>query len=134
MRQVELKLYLDYPSFMLRRFSYFFACVLLVLMPLQSIAAANMSICNSIMPTNTQQQAQTMPCHDDMNSNSHGESKSACKASCAALCVSLCAMTALPSNMPVASFLASSSLLRMPHQPYVSITQPNLQRPPIFFS
>jgi hypothetical protein len=144
MRQVELKLYLDYPSCMLRRFSHFFACLLLVLIPLQGIAAANMSICNSMMQTNTkhasiiqtstQQQAQTMPCHDDMNSKLHGNGKSTSKTSCAALCASLCAMTALPSNIPVASFLASASVMHMPHQTYVSITQPSLQRPPIFFS
>lgn len=144
MRQVELKLYLNYPNCMLRRFSNFFACLLLVLIPLQGIAAANMSICNSMMQTDTkhasiiqtstQQQAQTMPCHDDMNSKFHSDGKSTSKTSCAALCASLCAMTALPSNMPVASFFVSSSLMQMPHQTYVSITQPNLQRPPIFFS
>ena len=152
MRQVELKLYLDYPNCMLRRFSYFFACLLLLLVPLQSIAAVNMSICNSMMQagtkhtntlqasttqTSTQLQAQKMPCHDmnsNAHSNSHSEGKSTCKTSCAALCASLCAMTALPSNMPVASFIASSSLVQMRHQTYVSITQPNLQRPPIFFS
>lgn len=140
MRQVELKLYLDYPSCMLRRCSHFFACLLLLLMPLHSIAAANMSICNSMMQVEhagTKQQAQTMPCHDMNNkthSNSHTQGKSTCKTSCAALCASLCAMTALPSNMPAASFFASSSLMQMPHQTYVSINQPNLQRPPIFFS
>ena len=139
MRQVELKLYLDYPSCMLRRFSHFFACLLFLLMPLHSIAAANMSICNSMMQIEhaNAEQAQTMPCHDMSNkahSNSHTEGKSTCKTSCAALCASLCAMTALPSNMPAASFFASSSLMQMPHQTYVSINQPNLQRPPIFFS
>ena len=140
MRQVELKLYLDYPNCMLRRYSHFFACLLLLLVPLQSIAAVNMSICNSMMHAEhagTKQQAQTMPCHDMNNkahSNSHTEGKSTCKTSCAALCASLCAMTALPSNMPAASFFASSSLVQMRHQTYVSIIQPNLQRPPIFFS
>jgi hypothetical protein len=123
---------------MFKCFSHFFACLLLVLIPLQGFAAANMSICNSIMQSSAQQAMRNMPCHDSMSSNEQHAKKhhqqSSCKTSCAALCASLGAMTVLPSNMPAASFLASSSLMHMPHQPYASITQPNLQRPPIFLA
>lgn len=128
---------------MLKRFSYFFACLLLVLMPLQGVAAANMSICNSLMQLNAQQveldvQAMhNMPCHDSMISKAqhiekHDE-KTVRKTSCATLCASLNAMTALASMKPATTFLASSALVHFPQQSYVSITQPNLQRPPISF-
>ena len=122
-------------SFMLKRFSHFFASLLLMLMPLQGIAAANMSICNSLMQSSTQQDSQTMknmPCHD-MNSNTHGKHPT-CKASCAKLCASLNAMTTLPSNASVASFLALNILVQSSQQTYVSVTQPSLQRPPILLS
>ncbi len=127
---------------MLKHFSHFFACLLLVLMPLQGIAAANMSICNSLMQSTEQQVMHNMPCHDDMDSNAqpaekrsdkHGE-QSTCKTSCATLCASLNAMTALTSMKPATTFLASSGLVHFPQQSYVSITQPNLQRPPISFT
>jgi hypothetical protein len=118
---------------MLRRFSHFFACLLLVLLPLQGFAAANMSICNSMMQSSAEQAMQNMPCHDNMNSNAqHGE-KNTCKTSCATLCASLSTMTALPSNPQAATFLVSAQTVNFPQQVYVSITQPNLQRPPISF-
>jgi hypothetical protein len=127
---------------MLKRFSHFFACLLLVLMPLQGIAAANMSICNSLMQSSEQQVMQNMPCHEGMTGNAqqtekhndkHGE-QNTCKTSCATLCASLNAMTALTSVKPATTFMASSALVHFPQQTYVSITQPNLQRPPISLS
>jgi hypothetical protein len=131
---------------MLKRFSHFFACILLVLMPLQGFAAANMSVCNSMMQAQSiAPKSANMPCHKHMASTvSEAKSqqtakhtapcKAACKTFCATLCASLCAMTALPSDIKPAAFLASSALISLPDQAYASITQPNLQRPPIFVS
>lgn len=127
-----------YPNAMLKRFTHFFACVLLVLTPLQGIAAANMSICNSMMQSHHGEPKQAnMPCHEGMSKSTANPSEkhqSPCKASCATLCASLCAMTTLPSNFQPAAFLAPSALVSQPHQACASITQPNLQRPPIFVS
>jgi hypothetical protein len=126
---------------MLKRFSHFFACVLLVLMPLQGFAAANMSICNSMMQAQSSApRSAGMPCHKHM-AGMAGETKSqqmpcktACKTVCATLCASLGAITALPSDIKPAAFLASSALIGLPNQLYASITQPNPQRPPIVLS
>ncbi|HSI24359.1 MAG TPA: hypothetical protein VK952_01940 [Methylotenera sp.] len=128
---------------MLKRFSLFFAYWLLLVIPLQGIAAANMSICNSLMQPNAQQVSQEpqalhdMPCHDSMDNNKqhakkHGENNP-CKTSCAVLCASLNAMTALPSTAPATTFLVTAQTVNIPQQIYVSITQPSLQRPPISF-
>jgi hypothetical protein len=126
---------------MLKRFSHFFACLLLVLMPLQGFAAANMSICNSMMQAQSiTPKSVDMPCHKHMASmagetkNQQMPCKTACKTVCATLCASLGAMTALPSDIKPAVFLASSALVSLPNQVYASITQPKLQRPPIFVS
>jgi len=119
-------------------FSHLFDCLLLALIPLQGIAAANMSICNSMMQSSAQQAMRDMPCHDSMSNHEQHAKKhhqhSSCKTSCAALCASLGAMTALPSNVTTVSFLAKSVLVYLPQQVYASITQPNLQRPPIFLA
>jgi hypothetical protein len=44
------------------------------------------------------------------------------------------AMTTLPSGIKPATFLASSALVSMPHQSYVSVILPSPQRPPILLS
>ena len=124
---------------MLKYFSQLLACLLLVLIPLQSIAAANMLVCNSMMHAqNNSQQLQTEPCHMHMvgmykSSEAPLEKHQSpcCKTTCAALCASLNAMTALPSSIKPATFLVSTGLISIPYQAYASITQPNLQRPPI---
>lgn len=128
---------------MLKRFSYFFSCLLLVLMPLQGFAVANMSICNSLMQAqaNSMAQMQNMPCHQHMASGANTQDthahknpcKSACKTNCATLCASLSGLTALPSELKPMPLLAISNDLVTYTQLYVSITQANLQRPPIFF-
>lgn len=132
---------------MLKRLSHFFACLLLVLMPMQGFAAANMSICNSLMQVEaiSINQMQNMPCHKHMasmaseaRSNDTASHQPPCKTSCKTVCASLCAsfatMAALPGNIPAAGFYSSSSLISLPNQVYASITQPNLQRPPILLS
>ncbi len=124
---------------MLRRSSYFFACVLLVLMPLQGFAAANMSICNSLMQVeaNSIKQMQNMPCHKhmagDINTQDSCKHKNTCKTNCATLCASLSGLTALPSDLKPIPLRATSNALDSYTQAYVSITQANLQRPPISF-
>lgn len=142
---------------MLERFTHFIACILLVLMPLQVFAAASMSICNSMMQVqsitsnSTTSNSTKMPCHEHMASleseassqdsaNSTMPSdvtpsdKKPCKTVCATLCANLSAMTALLSNIKSVVFIASTDLISLPKPVYTSITQPNLQRPPNFFS
>jgi hypothetical protein len=129
---------------MFKRFSKFFACVLLVLMPLQGFAAASMRICNGMMPAqvvpSAHQAAHSMPCHEPEKSLSavsaqldkkHAHS---CKASCAALCASLCAMTALSSNVAPFVLPLSTQAVSILHQSYTSIALASLQRPPIRLS
>ena len=133
---------------MLTRFSHFFACLLVVLIPLQGFAAANMSICNSLMQAEAsyakQQEVQTTPCHEhmagmtktsgDLSNNHSGKHKSACKTNCVTLCSSLCAMTALPSNIKPATLQDTSKAMTLLSQSYASITLPSPQRPPILLS
>ena len=111
-------------------------------MPLQGIAAANMSICNSMMQSHVQQnieQLQAKPCHMHMASMANIKQSSckhdtACKTACATLCASLSVMTEMPSDIKPAHFMLSTALLSTPYQAYASITQPNLQRPPILLA
>ena len=137
---------------MLTRFSRFFACLLVVLIPLQGFAAANMSACNALMQAvvnqTKQQGVRVMPCHEHMagmtktsgnlsNNQSHqhsGNHKNTCKTSCATLCNSLCAMTALPSNIKPATLQDTSRAMTLFSQSYASITLPSPQRPPILLS
>ena len=138
---------------MLTRFSRFFACLLVVLIPLQGFAAANMSACNALMLAavnqTKQQGVRVMPCHEHMAgmtntsgdlSNNHldnnhsSKHKSACKTNCATLCNSLCAMTALPSNIKPATLQDTSRAMTLFSQSYASITLPSPQRPPILLS
>ena len=126
---------------MLKRFSHFFAYCLLVLIPLQVVAAANMSVCNSLMQSTAQQVMHNMPCHDGMSNVQHSEEsgekhngKNTGKAHCATVCASLNGMTALPSMTPTTPFLVTAQTVNIQQQVYVSITQPSLQRPPISFT
>ena len=133
---------------MLKRFSHFFACLLVVLIPLQGFAAANMSACNALMQAAAnqakQQEVQTTPCHEhmagmtktsgDLSNNHSGKHKSACKTNCVTLCSSLCAMTALPSNIKPATLQDTSKAMTLLSQSYASITLPSPQRPPILLS
>lgn len=122
---------------MLKRFSHFFVWLLLVLMPLQGIAAANMAACNASMQANMEsKQAQTMPCHEHAANKAKPSEhhKNTCKANCATLCASLCAVTVLPSYIKPAALLAATQVLSLADLTYASITQPSLQRPPIFVS
>jgi hypothetical protein len=121
---------------MLKRFPHFFACLLLLSMPLQSIAAANMLICNSLMQAESQVM-QNMPCHKNINkhdSHQSGQQQSACKTVCATLCAGLNTIATLPISISAANLQLSTPLLNLPNQVYASITQASLQRPPIFLA
>ena len=131
---------------MLKKFPRLFACLLLMLIPFQSIAAANMLVCNSMMQAkiheqNNSQQVHAEPCHMHMASMSkptetpsEKHQNPCCKTTCATLCASLNGMTALPSSIKPATFLVLTVLISIPDLAYASITQPNLQRPPILFA
>ena len=118
------------------------AFILMLLISLQSVAAANVSICNSMMQAQLgEQNATAMSCHQHMAGmskaipNQHGcADKTICKTICATLCASFSAMAAIPNDIRPVVFSAASSSMRMLHQSYTSVTLPNLQRPPIFLS
>jgi len=124
---------------MLKRFSFIFAYILLVIMPIQSMAAANMLVCNSVMQSTKTTQA--MPCHEatvDKNAaTEHHHSQqhqNSCKTNCGMLCASLCAMTALPHDIHSTQVNDTSLASTFFVQSYTSITLASLQRPPIFLS
>lgn len=132
-----------YHKNMLKRFAHLFAYLLLVMLPLQSIAAANMLVCNSMMQRQVSsvptERVNSMPCHEhmaDMVTSSHMETKhkNSCKSTCGALCSTLCAMTALPNSINTTLTSTSSPLVSLAEQSYSSVTLPNTQRPPIFLS
>ena len=133
---------------MFTRLSRYFACLLVVLIPLQGFAAANMSACNALMQADVnqakQQGVRVMPCHEhmagmtktsgDLSNNHSNKHNNACKTSCATLCNSLCAITALPSNIKPATLQDTSGAMTLFSQSYASITLPSPQRPPILLS
>ena len=131
---------------MLKRFSHIAIYLLLVLMPLQSIAAANMLVCNSMMTMDkVGEKSQMMRCHEHMNStasnninqkhdsDASNKYKDACKANCSH-CASMCAMAALLAHLKSTALETSSQTFSLAHQAYASIILPNLQRPPIHLS
>ena len=127
---------------MLRDFTQFFAWLLLVLMPLQGLAAANMSVCNSMVQGQvSEHQSVNKPCHmakmkmasmTKMQDNC--KHKTACKNSCAALCASLSSMTALNQAVPTLPVLAASQIVTAYNNSYISYLPTNLQRPPILLA
>jgi hypothetical protein len=115
-------------------------------MPLQSIAAANMLVCNSLMQSNynlslqlnpTADKADNMPCHaTKTNVADHQQPSSTAseKGHCGALCSSLCTVAALPHLFNLGLNTSASTGVIAIDQTYVSITLPTFQRPPIFLS
>jgi hypothetical protein len=133
---------------MLRRYSHFFAYLLLVLMPLQALASANMLVCNSIMQVQAtkmftqsamaKQSVQQASCHQHINNSveqvKHQDNhQSSCNALCAATCANLSALSALTNNIKFNFQPENMQLFDFNNQNYASITLPNLQRPPITF-
>jgi hypothetical protein len=116
-----------------------FACLLLVLLPLQSIAAANMLVCNSLMQlahgqalSHTSVQGDSMPCHDMGQKPDHQQQKSL--KNCGVLCSSLCAVVAISDIQTMSMQLPTAELIGLNAESYISITLPQLQRPPIFLA
>lgn len=133
---------------MIKRFSHFCASLLLILMPLQALASANMLVCNSIMQAQAmkvftqsataKQAAQQAPCHQHINNSveqvKHQDNhQSSCNALCAATCASLSALSGLTNNIKFNFQPENMQLFDFNNQNYASITLPNLQRPPIAF-
>jgi hypothetical protein len=124
---------------MIKHFSQFFACLLMVLIPLHAIAASNMTMCNSMMQLNvssTQTNAD-MPCHEHMDNTPEAmqdEKSNISSVHCAAMCASLHVISIMPGEMNPTSYLALPPVISMPDQAYTSITQANLLRPPIFLT
>jgi hypothetical protein len=131
---------------MLRRFLHTFAYLLLLVMPLQSIAAANMLVCNSLMQSNynlslqvksSADKADNMPCHEaKANVAEHQQPTSTAseKSHCGVLCNSLSSVAALPQLFNLGLSSSASTGVIAIDQNYVSITLPTFQRPPIFLS
>ena len=136
---LELKAIFSYLRNMLKRFSHFAAYLLLVLMPMQALATANMLVCNSLMQSNaakyatekTSSAVSEMPCHQHKATQKADESKST--SSCNTTCANLCALTAMPVQIQSNFALNSTQVFDFNHQIYASIPQQNLQRPPITF-
>lgn len=127
----------------MKYFSRYFACLLLVLIPLQAIAATNMAVCNSMMRATaaSENTVAQMPCHkgmdkvmevsQDQKKSSH---KPACESYCAAMCASFNVISITGFAVNPSNHLTSSLIIALPDQAYTSITQANLLRPPIFLS
>ena len=146
---LELKGLFRYPTNMLKQVVHFVAYLLLVLMPLQALATANMLVCNSVMQSSVmmsesvqhdskslQSATNPMSCHQHVASkNAHkNESKSSCKSFCASLCSNLCALTAITTPVNPSFNIKSIQVYDFNHQIYASIPQQNLQRPPILLA
>jgi len=125
----------------MKRFSLFIAWLLLVLMPLQVLAASNMSVCNSSrqIAAATEHADAEMPCHEEMSDASEmmqDQIKSphniVCESYCVAMCASLNVVSTLHNNLSLIDYSALSSVIRMPQKSYTSVVQSNLLRPPIF--
>lgn len=128
---------------MLKRYSHFFACLLLVLMPMQALATANMLVCNSMMQTNILKESaksasSEMSCHQakqnaDVELDKKHNQKTSHQPSCMSVCANMCALTAIPVHIQSDFALHFTQVLDFNDQDYASITLSNPQRPPINF-
>lgn len=123
--------------------SQFFACLLLVLIPLQANAALNMAVCNKMMQANISNEyiSTDMPCHKHMDNvvevaqfQEKSNPNSECETYCAAICASLNVISITNNMFNLSDYLVSTPIISKPDQAYASITQANLLRPPIFLS
>lgn len=122
------------------RTSQLLAFLMIFFVSLQSFAAAQMSVCNSMIQSKSPLMSlSTMPCHDHMDGmsmdmeNTKGEKNSTNKNFCTTLCSSLGAIIVLPRHIHPTAFQVVS-LIYVDYQHYTSITLPRPQRPPILFS
>lgn len=122
--------------------SRFFSCLLLVLIPLQTIAATNMSLCSRMQASAANQyRSSDMPCHKHMGNvvevaqlQEKSNSNTECESYCAAICASLNVISITNSMINLSDYLVSTPIIIKPDQDYASIIQANLLRPPIFLS
>ncbi|HEY0562741.1 MAG TPA: hypothetical protein VGD04_05395 [Methylophilus sp.] len=121
---------------MFKRFIPLFAYLLLLLMPLQALATANMLVCNSMMQAHVSSHSvESMPCHQDVKSttSSHDDQQQTpAKAHCISVCANVCAMTAVSTKADAPFIATAIQLIDFKSIDYRSVTLPNLQRPPIF--
>lgn len=117
--------------------------LLLLLLPLQSLAAASMLICNSFKQLNDiihnespRMATEEMPCHATMDGKQDTQPvhKKDTKNYCGIMCGSLLAASVTPG-----AFQLSVHLNKAPHvvsnaETYISVSLPKLQRPPIFLA
>jgi hypothetical protein len=111
--------------------------VLLLLLPLQSIAAANMLVCNRFQQVNhTMDSAKaTMPCHDSVeDDSSSAPSQQQVKNDCKMICSSLLTASAIPYALNLSLSANTVPRLISSEGTYLSVTLPRFQRPPIFAS
>lgn len=135
---------------MFKPFPHIAAYLLLMLIPLQSIAADDMMICNSnnmsmLKVKNVSEQPDNMPCLTHMaklvkvsigdSNRAHTDTshESDSKTSSATFCYGMCAMTVLPSEIKSQSLLTPTQIFSLAYQAYTSVTLPNLQRHPYSF-
>lgn len=123
--------------------SKFPAYLLLVLMPLQAIAAGNIAACKSMSNTAVASDITNVdvPCHqhidnlpEHMHDQNESNTKTVCELSCTIVCANFNVVSIIPSTIIPEHHRASSLMLTTCHQPYASVIQANLLRPPIFQS
>jgi hypothetical protein len=120
-----------------------FTYLLLVLIPLQAIAATNMAVCKKMMQATVANEhvSADMPCHKHMGNvmeisplQEKSNSNTECESYCAAICASLNVISITNSIIKLSDYLVSTSIISKPDQAYASVIQANLLRPPIFLS
>jgi hypothetical protein len=132
---------------MFKKLTHYVVYLLLVLLPLQSYAAANMLMCNNLLHskaehTKLEQKAHNLPCHEPIDTRLSGhhqnESKSSnldtCQLICAHLCASFTSLAAIPNVVLGADMHNATNKFILPPSFYTSTTLASLQRPPISFS
>lgn len=125
---------------MFKHYRQFIAYFLLVFLPIQAFSAGNMLVCRGLMETSSivavNTDSHVMPCHADETHHhaEHDQNKnnsSSCVLGCAHTCISMGAMFALIADGFTVTFLDNKQTPDITYSNYVSITLPNLQRPPI---
>jgi hypothetical protein len=121
--------------------------LLLVVMPLQGIAAANLLICNSVMQASpadlivAKTSYNATPCHaqsdkatDVSTTDSRHSPIPMCKSTCNAICASMSAFVTPQMQTAQAPHAKLQIATQLVQSFYASITLASLQRPPITLS
>jgi hypothetical protein len=122
---------------MIRRYSQIFVYLLLVFLPIQALAHANMLACNRMMQASKMESAEAvMPCHQEalsMQSEHQDQTKSTNLSSCSSLCASMCALTTMPLSSQLTLSIETTQAIEYQHLSYTSVPLSSLHRPPIAF-